>query len=73
MTHTYLASLREALWLQSDPGLDWWCEEEEDRDASPVNDDDIIDYVAKEFVYSEAGRWTNSRIRAYIDRSARTD
>jgi len=64
---------REAIWLQTEPGSDWDCDEPETRDAYPVVDDDIIEYIANEHIYSEAGRWSNSRIRAYIDRSSRRD
>lgn len=73
----YIAELpfheREAIWLQTDAGVDWDCEEPEDRDPNPVRDDDIVEYVAREYVYAEAGRWSNARIRAYIDRSIMRD
>jgi len=61
---------REAIWLQSNAGNDWDCKDAEDREAYPVSDDDIVDYLANEYVYEEAGRWSNARIRAYLDRSA---
>jgi hypothetical protein len=70
----YIAELpkheRDALWLQTDAGNDWECEEPDDRDAYPVDDDHIVDYLANEYLYDEAGRWTNARIRAFFDRSA---
>jgi hypothetical protein len=70
----YVAELpkheREAIWLQTDAGGDWDGEEPEDREAYPVCDDDIVDYLARECVYTEAGRWSNARIRAYIERSS---
>lgn len=59
---------REAIWLQTDAGSDWDYEEPEDREPQPVCDDDIVDYLAHEYVYVEAGRWSNARIRAYLDR-----
>ena len=61
---------REAIWLQTDAGSDWDYEEPEDREPQPVCDDDIVDYLAQEYVYKEAGRWSNARIRAYFDRQA---
>jgi hypothetical protein len=59
---------REALWLQTDAGNDWDCKEPEDREAYPVCDDDIVNYLANEYVYGEAERWSNARIRAYLER-----
>jgi hypothetical protein len=64
---------REAIWLQTDPGGDWDCEKPEQRDSYPVFDEDIIHYVTHEYVYAEAGRWSNTRIRAFIDRSTMRD
>jgi hypothetical protein len=64
---------RAAIWLQTQPGIDWECDEPKEREVDPVIDDDIIDYVTKEYVYFEAGRWSNQRIRDFIERSARRD
>ncbi len=60
---------REAIWLQTDAGIDWKCGDPTEREKSPVCTDDIVDYLAREHVYAEAGRWSNARIRAYIERS----
>jgi hypothetical protein len=59
---------RDAIWLQSRAGVDWSCKEPEDREADPVLKDDIVDYITNDHVYEEAGRWSNDRIRAYLDR-----
>jgi hypothetical protein len=61
---------REALWLQTAAGSDWDCEEPGDRDTDPVSDDNIIDWVTRDYVYAEAGAFSNARIRAYIERSS---
>lgn len=58
---------KAALWLQTEAGQDWLCKEADERDPQPVDDNDIIAYIASETVYDEAGRWTNRRIRDYID------
>ena len=64
-----LAYEREAIWLQTQQGSDWDCEEEDEREPYPVNASDIIDYLLNEYVCAEAERWTNARIRAYyLDR-----
>lgn len=64
---------RDALWLQTEAGADWDSERQGDSEADPVRDDDIIDYLAREYVYAEAGNWSNARIRAYIERSNMRD
>ncbi|WP_243366416.1 hypothetical protein [Fundidesulfovibrio soli] len=59
---------REALWVQTDASDDW-DEDQFDADSYDlVSDDDIINYIAREYVYAKASNWTNSRIREFIDR-----
>jgi hypothetical protein len=60
---------QEAIWLQTKAGINWGIEEPEDRDVYPICDDDIVEYLTREFVYAEAGRWSNSRIRAFIEQA----
>ena len=60
---------KEAIWLQTDAGRRWRGESPEDGDPYPVTDREIVGYLIHEYVYSEAGRWSNARIRAYIERS----
>ena len=73
----YVAGLaqheRDAIWFQTEAATDWDCENPEDRDANPVVDNDIVQYVTREYVFAEAGRWSNARIRAYIERSGMSD
>jgi hypothetical protein len=64
---------QEAIWLQTRAGTDWDGEEPEDREAYPVSSDDISVYVADEFVYDAADRWSNARIRAYFEGLAGSD
>ena len=64
---------REALWLQTDQGSEWDCEDSQEREPYPVCTDDIVDYLTREYVYERAGSWSNSRIRAYIERSGIRD
>lgn len=63
----------EALWLQTKQGSDWDCEKPDDREAYPVCNNDIVDYLLRDHVLEAAGRWTNRRIRAYLDRSSSRD
>ena len=64
---------RDAIWLQTEAGSDWDCEVPTDREADPVRDDDITDWVTRDYVYAEAGSASNARIRAYIERSSMRD
>jgi hypothetical protein len=64
---------REAIWLQSTAADDWACEDESRRQPYPVSNEEIVEYLVNEYIYSEAGNWSNQRIRSYLDRSSRTD
>jgi hypothetical protein len=64
---------RDAVWLQTELGFDWRCDEPEARDAYPVDHEEIIEHITTRHIYAEAGRWSNARIRSYIDRSSTSD
>jgi hypothetical protein len=64
---------REAMWLQTEAGIDWDCTELDDREAHPVCEDDIVEWLTREYVHAEAANWSNARIRAYIERSSMRD
>jgi hypothetical protein len=64
---------REALWLQTGAGTDWTSEDPDSRDPYPVAADEIVEYLADKHVYAEADRWSNTRIRAFIERSSMRD
>lgn len=64
---------REAIWLQTEEGYGWPWGEEARREANPVVTDDIVKHLVSEYVYEEAARWSNARIRAHIERSGMTD
>jgi len=64
---------RAAIWLQTSQGEDWSFDDDESRESYPVCEADIVAYIISDYVLSEAGRWSNSRIRAYIDRSSLRD
>lgn len=63
----------EAIWLQTDAAIHWDKRGPDNQKSCPVSDEDIADHIAREYIYTEAGRWSNARIRAYIDRSIRRD
>lgn len=59
----------QAIWLQTDAGQAWQSEDEDTREPDPgIYVDDIIAYIANEYVYRAASRWSNRRIRAFLDR-----
>lgn len=58
---------REAIWLQTTEGIDWRCKDESRREPYPVWNRDIVEYLLNEHLYNEAGRWSNQRIREYLD------
>ena len=64
---------REALWLRSDQGDEWDSEDENEREAYPVLNDDIVDYLWNEHLLPEAGRFSNERTRGYFDRATAPD
>lgn len=64
---------REAIWLQTTAAGDWDCEDESRRQPYPVSNEEVVDYVVNEYIYSEAGNWSNQRIRSYLDHISRTD
>ena len=64
---------KRALWLQSEAGWDWDYDTQDANASPPVSDDEIVDYLWNECVLVEAGRWSNARIRAYIERAGSSD
>lgn len=63
---------KQAVWLQTEAGTDWKLEDPDERDSDPVNDDHVEAYLIN-LVYDEAERWSNERIRAFIERSRTRD
>lgn len=65
---------KQALWLQSPEWEDWDCQDDERKSGEPpVSEDDIVRYLVHEHLLAEAGRWSNPRIRAFLDRSSMWD
>src|SRR5262249_43250020 len=63
----------DAAWLQTDAGDAWDCQDEERRDAYPVSRADVVAYVVREYVWDEAGRWSNPQVKQYLERSGLSD
>lgn len=64
---------REAIWLQTEAGIDWNSEHMVDGEAPPIFDGDIVDWLAEGHIYTKAANWSNARVRAYLERSGMED
>jgi hypothetical protein len=64
---------KEAIWLQTEAGWDWDYDTRDANAECPLIEEEIVDYVWTEYVLAEAGRWTNARIRAYLERAGAVD
>ncbi len=64
---------KQALWLRTEAGWDWDYDTRDANAVCPICEEEIVDYLWTEYVLAEAGRWTNARIRAYIERAGSVD
>lgn len=57
--------LKQAIWIQTEEGLDW---EWENKDEKTVDyfEKDIIRYIFDKFIITKAADWTNKRIEEYL-------
>lgn len=62
----------EAIWLQTPEGDAWDTEDIDDREANPVYNGDIVEYVLHA-VLGEAANYENRAIREYLDGSYEHD
>lgn len=60
---------REALWLQTEAGLEWASRREDGyAAAASVDDEEIAEYLKDNFIYPAAEDWSNERTRAFFER-----
>lgn len=58
---------RIALWFQTYEGWDWLYDNPDEKNESPpVFNEDIKQYVVKDYLYEKAGNWSNKRIRDFL-------
>lgn len=65
------AATKRAIWLQTDEGIDWSVDSEDqkgDQEQVPFADEDVAEYIVNEFVLSAAADWSNKRIEKYLER-----
>ncbi|MBI2817806.1 MAG: hypothetical protein HYX72_12785 [Acidobacteria bacterium] len=56
---------KQAIWLQTDNGMEWEAENEGEGTVT-FCEDDITEYILHKFVLSAAADWTNKRIEKYL-------
>jgi hypothetical protein len=61
-----------AIWLQTDDGWSWQWDVDNDPEeiegtAPDFLLDDLTHYILRHYVYPEAGKWSNLRIKSYIE------
>jgi hypothetical protein len=59
------ATTKQAIWLQTDEGMDWEVAYQEGQKV-PIVEEDIGQYILNNFVLPAAADWTNKRIEEYI-------
>lgn len=64
---------QQALWLLTPEGEAWEVHHGDAGANPPVSHEDIVHFLTRGYVLPEAGRWTNKRIRAFLDRASRRD
>jgi hypothetical protein len=60
-------SEREAIWRQTENGMEWQFDEDPAGEPAPVNEVDLVNDLA-EFVYFHADEFSNTRIEAFLRR-----
>lgn len=59
--------VRQAIWFQTDEGI-YWDEDEEEQDEIYFDDDKITDYILRDYLLRIASDWTNRRIDKFQNR-----
>jgi hypothetical protein len=59
-------AIRQAIWLRTSDGLAWVPGPEENAAGVPCSRQDIVEYILQEYVLSQAGGYSNARIRKYL-------
>ncbi len=64
------ATKRSALWLQTEPGIEWSINPEDQSAIGemPISDFDIAEYVL-DHILEKAENWTNKRVEKYLTTS----
>ena len=61
-------STKQAMWLQTECGMGWPSDDEQ-NEICPYSDNDIALFVVQDYILSAAANYNNKRIRLFLDRS----
>lgn len=61
----------KTIWDEICAQVQW--EDESERETQPVLESNIVQHIVTHHVYARAGKWSNKRLRAYLDRASMTD
>lgn len=64
---------REALWLLTDEGQSWECDDEENRATYPIFISDIVQHMVENGIYEEAQSSTSPNVLRYLRRKFSDD
>lgn len=64
-------AVKQAIWLQTNNGMDW--EPSEEEKDTPSSEEDIADYILTDYLLSSAANRTNDRIEKYNEESVEFD
>lgn len=58
---------KQAIWLQTDSGIEWECAEAPRSASCPADVKDISQYIFANYVIEAAGEYSNDRIEKFLD------
>ena len=65
--------IKQAIWFQTDEGLYWDEDEDEDQREPYFDDNEILRHILSNYIIPSADNWTNLRIKKYLERSCDFD
>ncbi len=61
--------IAQSIWLKTNQGFDWHYDNpDKDEDEAPYSIEDIRDYILNKYILYEAEKYSNKRIRKYLNR-----
>ncbi|WP_234121355.1 hypothetical protein [Clostridium hydrogenum] len=59
--------IKQAIWLQTQEGIDWECDNEDEEATVAYFDDDMIEYLLNDYILTSAADWTSDTIERYLE------
>jgi len=63
----------DAVYLQTPESWEWCDEDPATREPYPVCSEDVVRHIVDNYVLPEAEKWSNPRIRAFLERVSYSD